>query len=159
MATVISWKQKPIRQFTCPVLACKTVTCGGPQGSTVGPSVFLLYINDLQSVFSKLVVHHFGDDTNLLFSTKKLGTIESFFKHEPKLLVQWFWSNKLSLNETKTELFIFRSLWKHLPREQDIRIYNCKLKLHSHIKCLSIPIDEVLSWNKQADNICFVFAS
>ena len=71
-----------------------------------------------------------------------------------KLLVQWLRSNKLSLNETKTELIIFRSPWKHLPREPDIRINNYKLKLHSHIKYLGILIDEVLSWNKQIDNIC-----
>ena len=62
--------------------------------------------------------------------------------------------HKLSLNETKTELIIFRSPWKHLPRQQDIRVYNHKLKSHSHIKYLGILIDEVLSWNKQIDDIC-----
>ena len=63
-------------------------------------------------------------------------------------------SNKLSLNETKTELIIFRSPWNHLPREPDIRINNYKLKLHSHIKYLGILIDKVLSCNKQIDDIC-----
>ena len=48
------------------------------------------------------------------FAAKRLGTIESVITHEPKLLVQWL---RLSLNETKTELIIFRSLWNHLPRE------------------------------------------
>ena len=72
----------------------KTVTCGVPQGSTLGPLLFLLYINDLQSVFSKSIAHHFADDTNLLFPAKKLGTIESVINHELKLLVQWLQSNK-----------------------------------------------------------------
>ena len=79
----------------------KTVTCGVPQGSTSGPLLFLLYINDLQSVFSKSITHHFADDANLLFPSKELGTIESAISHELKLLVQCFRSNKLSLNETK----------------------------------------------------------
>ena len=131
----------------------KTVTCGVPQGSTLGPLLFLLYINDLQSVFSKSVVHHFADDTNLLFPAKKLGTIESIINYQLKLLVQWLQSNKLSSNETKTELIIFRSPWKNLPLEPDIRITNYKLKLHSHIKYPGTPTDKVLSWNKQID-IC-----
>ena len=63
-------------------------------------------------------------------------------------------SNKLSLNETKTELIIFRSPWKHLPGEPDIRINNYKFKLHSHMKYLGILIDKVLSWNKKIDYIC-----
>ena len=116
--------------------------------------LFLLYINDLRSVFSKSVVNHFADDTNLLWSSKKLDTIESIINQELKLLVQWLQSNKLSLNETKTEVIVFRSPWKHLPHEPDIRINSYKLKLHSHIKYLGMLIDEVLSWNKQIDDIC-----
>ena len=92
------------------------------------------------------------------FLPKKLGFIKSVINHELKLLVQLLRSNKLSLNETKTELIIFRSPWKHLPREPDIRINKNKLKLHSHIKYLGILINEVLSWNKQINSICISLA-
>ena len=119
MVKVISRNRKQYVSLTWHSSSVKTVTCGVPQGSTLGPLLFLLYINDLQSVFSKSIAHHFADDTNLLFPAKKLGTIESVINHELKLLVQWLQSNKLSLNETKTELIIFRFPWKHLPREPD----------------------------------------
>ena len=88
----------------------KTVTYRVPQGSTLGPLLFLIYIHNLQSVFSKSVVYHFADDINLLFRAKKPGTIESVIKHELNLLVQWLRSNKLSLNEIKTEFIIFSLL-------------------------------------------------
>ena len=68
----------------------------------LGHLFFLLYINYLQSVFSKSVVRHFADNNNLLFLGKKRGTIEFVINHELKLLIQWLRSNKLSLNETKT---------------------------------------------------------
>ena len=88
----------------------KTITCGVPQESTLGPLLFLLYINDLQYAFWKSIIHHFADDINLIFSRKELGTIESVINNELKHLVQWLRGNKLSENETKTELIIFRSL-------------------------------------------------
>ena len=58
-----------------------------PEGSTFGPLLFPLYINDLQCVFSKSIIHSFEDDTNLTFSSKKLGPIESVINNELKHFV------------------------------------------------------------------------
>ena len=67
------------------------------------------------------------------------------FTNELKHLVQYLRGNKLSLNEIKTKLIILRSSWKQRLREPDIRLNNCKFKLHSHVKYLGIFIDEFLS--------------
>ena len=53
------------------------VKCGVPQGSTLGPLLFLLYIDDVNSVFNKPITIHFADDTHLSYASKKLSTIES----------------------------------------------------------------------------------
>ena len=104
----------------------QSITCGVPQGSTLGPLLFLLYINDLNRAFSKCVVHHFADDTNLIFASKKKETIETVMNHELKILVEWLKANKLSLNESKTELIIFHSQYKRIP-DISIKINSFKL--------------------------------
>ena len=54
----------------------------------------------------------------------------------------------------KIKLIIFRLAWKQLLRERDIKLNNCKLKLHTRVKYLEIFIDEALSWNKQIHIVC-----
>ena len=86
-----------------------------------------------------------------MFSPKILVTIESVINYELKHLVQGLRDKKLSLIGTKTKLTIFRLFWKQLPRKPDVRLNNCKLKIHTYVKYLGIFINEVLSWNKQVD--------
>ena len=129
----------------------KQVQCNSRQGSTLGPLVFIVYINNFQSIFSKSIVHKFADDNNLLLPSKKLGTIKSLMNHELKLLVQWLRNKRLFLlflNKAVSELNIFKYPCKHQKN-------NYKFKLNHFFKCLSVLADEVLSWNKQNDKICY----
>ena len=120
----------------------KTITYGIPQGPTLGPSLFLLYINDLRCMLSGSILQAILIQYSRV---KKLGTIESVINNELKHLVQCLRGNKLSLNETKTEVIIYRTLWKQLLLEPGIRLNNCKLKLYPRVRYLGIFIDEVLS--------------
>ena len=114
----------------------KNILCGVPQGSTQVPLLFLVDINDLQSVFSSKIIHSSADDTNLLFPSKKRETIESVKNPELKMLVQWLRSNKTSFNESKTETIVFRYPLKKLFCDPDIRIDDYKHKLHQLVKYL-----------------------
>ena len=100
--------------------------------------------SDDTTAFSRSIIHHFANDTNLIFSSKKLGNIE-FVINELKHLVQWLKDKMLSLNKTTTELIKFGSPWRQLQCEPNTRFKSCKLKLHIHVKYSEIFIDKVLS--------------
>ena len=80
----------------------KNVLCCVPQGSTLVPALrFLIFINDLKNAQNKCIIHHFANDTNLLFGNKCLSEISCVMNNELKLLTYWLRANKLSLNESK----------------------------------------------------------
>ena len=89
----------------------------------MGLLLFLIYINDLTNALDKYRVHCFGDDTNLISGNKCPSEISCVMNNELKLLTDWLRANKLSLNESKTKLLIFRP-----HRKLNITVPNIKQK-------------------------------
>ena len=80
----------------------QAVTCGIPQGSSLGPVSFLTYINDLPNCSSPLTFKIFADDTNVFASARDLKTLEQLINNELKNVKIWCDANKLSINFSKT---------------------------------------------------------
>ena len=76
----------------------KDLTCGVPQGSSLGPLLFLLYINDFRLCLERTSCGHFADDTFIVYNSKKAKTIETVINTELKEVIKWLRLNKLSLN-------------------------------------------------------------
>ena len=123
------------------------VNCGVPQGSSLGPLLFLIYINDFRFCLSKTESGHFADDTYILYGSKKLKTVEIVINTELKLVTNWLRLNKLSLNAKKTELIIFRSKRKKIDCEISFKLNGFKLKPSDNVKYLGMYLDKNLSWD------------
>ena len=85
---------------------------GVPQGSIIGPLLFLIYINDLPNCLNAGFPRMYADDTNVTFSAPTIPDLESQINSELKHIDLWLKANKLSLNVTKTEFMIIGSRQK-----------------------------------------------
>ena len=131
----------------------QTMNYGVPQGSVLGPLLFLIYINDLNKVIKFSTIQHFADDTNLLFVDKSLKKIQKYINLDLKFLCKWLKANKISLNASKTELIIFRDPRKKSTHELKIKIDGKKLIPSNYVKYLGILIDCHLNWHAHENEL------
>ena len=124
----------------------RLVTCGVPQGSVLGPLLFLLYINDFSNSATNIDFHLFADDSNLFCSHKKLQSLEQNLNMQLHNVNQWLCADKLSLNIDKTNFVIFRPPQKKIEYTVKLQINNKIIEEKKCIKYLGIFIDCHLNW-------------
>ena len=126
--------------------------CGVPQGSILGPLLFLLYVNDMQQAVSCDLLLY-ADDTCLIFTGRDTKTIENQLNRDFNSLCDWFIDNKLSIHfgeeKTKSILFGTKRRLKNL-NELDIRRGDIKIKQYTKVTYLGCTIDNNLSGESMA---------
>ena len=118
-----------------------------PQGSVLGPLLFILYSNDIPHSLTYCKTIMFADDTTVYLSGENITELFSNMNHDLTQLNDWFRANKLSLNVSKTNYVIFKK--KSAPPMPDNILYigNDKLENVRYTKFLGLFIDEKLEWD------------
>ena len=120
--------------------------CGVPQGSILGPLLFLIYINDLANVSDLLSKILFADDTSLFYSHSDPKTLMKVVNEELEKIAKWFKINKLSLNIKKTNFILFGQNHKKNPINITVLIDNVSITKVKSTRFLGVLIDENISW-------------
>ena len=124
----------------------KVITCGVPQGSILGPLLFLIYINDLSKICCFTTPFLFADDTNLLHHNKDPKILEKEINQDLDKISEWLKANRLSLNIKKTHYMVFTN--KRCAIDITLTIDGSKIESTQQTKFLGVIIDDKLNWKK-----------
>jgi hypothetical protein len=131
----------------------KSIIHGVPQGSVLGPLLFLIYINDLNNAIRHSTTYLFADDTNLLHINQNLKKLQKEMNVDLKGLCSWLLANKISLNKkTKTVLIYLKKPNTTIPFN-NIKINGLKLYPSKSVKYLGIYLDEHLNGSAHTANL------
>ena len=137
----------------------RTVKCGVPQGSVLGPLFFILYVNDVQAAINGATLQLYADDT--VIYTASSSSNKAARKLQPSLnqFSTWCKANKLSLNATKTKLVVFGTRHKvKKARNVVVKIGNTPLQIVPTYKYLGITLDSTLTFRCHVRTVSNVIA-
>ena len=124
-----------------------SINCGVPQGSILGPLLFIIYINDILKSSKTFEFVQFADDTCLFIKDKDKKSLTDTTNTELSKISDWLVSNELSLNVAKSN-FLYFSLIK-ADEPPSLKLQGSEIECKEVVKYLGILIDNKLNWSHQ----------
>ena len=149
----------PTRSGTIEKSDPKPVEYGAPQGSCLGPLVFLLFCNDLYLHLDHLNSIQFADDTTLYHGSRYLNYTKFCIESDLETIEDWFAANKLTLNVGKTVMMLFQPTNKRKKdatsnlAEFSVNLLGAHISCKPQTKFLGLTIDDKLNWDSHLKNI------
>ena len=126
----------------------RPLTCGVPQGTILGPLLFLLYINDLPNCLSNCQPRMYADDTHLTYAGDCVDNLQLYLNQDLDNVHNWLRANKLTLNMTKTEFMLIGSR-QRLSTLTD----SPTITIHDIVKLARSPPQNHLEWPSITNSI------
>jgi hypothetical protein len=159
--TIVSWLQEyltdrtQVTKYDNHVSMAKTTSYGVPQGTVLGPNLFILYINDIVQCLKKCSIQLFADDMLLYIMGDNVDSIINNLQEELRGIQDWLSNNNLVLNIDKTKFMIIKCKYNTINRNNNLilKIHNTHIEQVETFKYLGIIIDENLSFKNHASYV------
>lgn len=135
------------------------INYGTPQGSTVGPILFLLYMNDIFKLRLNGKIVMFADDAAISYCSNNNSSLNEMINQDMITLHNWFIANKLTLNLKKSKCMIFHPLQRTKKFTLNINLNGCPIEQVSTFEYLGLILQEDLHWDEHIKHIASKISS